>query len=95
MEWTLPKFVVWKNATEEETDTENENNDTVDRTTLDDLKQALNEFKKACGLDGIVSELRKYGGLFFELQFLHLLNECWIRHDIRSGWHIGDVWMNR
>lgn len=67
-----------KHEIEEENDTETENNDMVDPITQDELKQALNELKKTnkCGLDGLTSELLKYGDTFFQLRFLHLLNEC-------------------
>jgi hypothetical protein len=47
--------------------------------------------QKAPGLDKINMELIKYGGLILELQLLHLINECWNKHQIPLNWNTAEV----
>jgi hypothetical protein len=60
----------------------------VDQITIGELKLALEktENQKTTGLDGINSELIKYGGESLELRFTNLLNECWQRCEIPDDW---------
>lgn len=82
--WCNPNIVTEEDASEYYT---------VDAITLIELRQALKETKnrKACGPDGLNSELLKYGGFLFELRFLHLLNECWKTCEIPSAWQTAEV----
>lgn len=50
----------------------------VDSLTLEELLHALTELKnrKSPGLNGINTELLKYGGILLQLRLLHFLNMC-------------------
>jgi hypothetical protein len=65
----------------------------IDAIILDELKNTLKNLKnqKAPGLDKINVELIKYGGLILELQLLHLINECWNKHQIPLDWNTAEV----
>lgn len=75
------------------TNKDEEGSQGADPLTTDELMEALQKVKnrKATGLDGINTELLKYGGPLLHLRRLHLYNGCWQESKILMEWQIAQA----